>query len=200
MRRFAKKLALLALTAGMALAVGACEKTRDELQPDMDRVMDGDHGVQCANLREMATQIAPKVLACVPVASSPGPVTVTMLHMENRTEDMPGRNLDIYLAKIESLLNDASTSNKLQFRVTEMELAQLQAQALGGVSRDTYGDAGRTTPPPSAAVPPVYVLHGTVWSMVQGRTTYHLFKFNLTNLSTAVSTGLGSYEVRTLND
>jgi hypothetical protein len=181
--------------------VGGCEKTRDELQPDMDRVMAKDHGPQCANLREMATIMAPKVLACRDVATNPNRSTIAMLHMENKTEDMRGRDLDIYVAKLSGLLQQAEASDRVLFKATAMELDQLRAQALGAGPQDQYGDAGRTTPPPAPAEPPIrYALHGTVYSMVQGRTTYYLFQFYLTDLRTGGRSWSDQYEVRTLND
>jgi hypothetical protein len=196
---FAKKVALVALTAGIALAGAGCEKTRDELQPDMDRVRAGDHGPQCANLREMATIMAPKVLACRDIAQNPNRITVAMLHMDNKTEDMRGRDLDIYVARLSGLLQSAEASDRVLFVETAKDLAQLQADALGGVPRDPYGDAGRTTPAPTGQIPAQFALHGTVYSMVQGRTNYYLFQFKLTNLVTGGVSWSDQYDVRTLN-
>jgi hypothetical protein len=196
MRLFVKNLVVLTVAAGMALAGVGCEKSRDELRPDMDRVMDGDRGMQSRDLREMAARLAPDLLACADVARNPFRVTIVMKGMDNRTEDMRGRDLTIYVAKLTSLLNTAQTSDRLLF---VENLAKLQAmRAQEGMSADPFGDAGRV-PTADQRLVPQYYLGGEIYSMVNGRTTYYLVQFSLTNFSTGAKVWNGSYEVRTLN-
>jgi hypothetical protein len=180
----------------MALASVGCEKSRDELRPDMDRVMDGDRGMQSRDLREMAARLAPDLLACNDVARNPFRVTIVMKGMDNHTEDMPGRDLTIYVAKLTSLLNTSQTADRLLF---VENLAKLQAmRGQEGMGSDPFGDAGRV-PSGDMRMVPQYYLSGELYSMASGRTTYYLVQFHLTNFSTGAQVWNGSYEVRTLN-
>jgi len=193
---FTKNVAVLALAAGFVLAGAGCEKTRDELRPDMDTVMSGDHGPQSRDLREMASRLAPDLLQCADVVRNPYRVTIVMKDMANKTEDMPGRDMSIYVAKLTSLLNTGVTADRLLFVEQAATLQNMQAQELG--NQDPFGDAGRA-PTASQRILPQFALYGEVRSMVNGRTTYYLFTFHLTNLTTGGQSWNNSYEVRTLN-
>jgi hypothetical protein len=196
MRLFTKNAAVLTLAAGVALAGAGCEKSRDEMRPDMDKVVSGDRGPQSRDLREMASRLAPDLLQCNDIVRNPYRVTIVMKDMANKTEDMPGRDLTIYVAKLTSLLNTGVTADRLLFVEQQATLRNMQAQELG--NPDPFGDAGRA-PTTDPRIVPQFALYGEVRSMVSGRTTYYLFQFHLTNLTTGAQVWNGSYDVRTLN-
>ena len=196
MRLLTKNLALLTLTGGVALAGAGCEKSRDEMRPDMDKVESGEHGPQSRDLREMASRLAPDLLQCSDVVRNPYRVTIVMKDMANKTEDMPGRDMNIYVAKLTSLLNTGVTADRLLFVEQQATLRNMQSQELG--NPDPFGDAGRV-PTQDPRILPQYALYGEVRSMNNGRTTYYLFQFHLTNLTTGAQVWNGSYDVRTLN-
>jgi len=193
---FAKNVVVLALAAGFALAGAGCEKTRDELRPDMDTIRGDTRGLQARDLREMASRLAPDLLQCADIVRNPYRVTIVMKDMANKTDNMPGRELTIYVAKLTSLLNTGVTADRLLFVEQQATLRNMQAQELG--NPDPFGDAGRA-PTADPRVLPQFALYGEVRSMVSGRTTYYLFTFHLTNLTTGGQSWNGSYEVRTLN-
>jgi hypothetical protein len=196
MRLFTKNVAVLTLAAGVALAGAGCEKSRDELRPDMDKVVSGDRGPQSRDLREMASRLAPDLLTCNDIVRNPYRVTIVMKEMANKTEDMPGRDLTIYVAKLTSLLNTGVTADRLLFVEQQATLRNMQSQELG--NPDPFGDAGRA-PSTDPRILPQFALYGEVRSMASGRTTYYLFQFHLTNLTTGAQVWNGSYDVRTLN-
>jgi Peptidoglycan-synthase activator LpoB len=183
----------------MALSFAGCEKSRDELQPDMDKVMEGDHGPQCANLREMASRLAPSVLQCNDIARNPNRIVVVMENMENKTEDMHGQDMDIYLAKLVGDLNTPATQDRILFREQAAKVQQFQAKE-GIGNPDTFEDSARTGQPTSTIIPAQYVMYGTVFSMHNKRTTYYLFQFHLTNIVTGAQVWSGQYDVRSLNE
>jgi hypothetical protein len=199
--KLTKNLAVAALACTVGIAAAGCEKSREEMRPDMDKIMSGERGPQSRDLREMASRLAPDVLQARDIAASPYRAIVVMKHMDNKTEDMPGRNLDIYLAKLTGLLNSAAASDRILFKEEAATLANLQAQELGGRPRDPFEEAGRTNvpPPTPTELQPQFALYGTVYSMNNGRTSYYLFQFKLTNLLTGGVSWSGQYEVRTLN-
>ncbi len=195
----AAKLAILTLAAAMTFSFAACEKSRDELQPDMDKVVDGDHGPQCANLREMASRLAPSVLQCDDIVRNPNRIVVVMENMENKTEDMHGQDMDIYLAKLVGDLNNPSTADRIVFREQAAKIQEFQAKE-GIGNPDAFEDSARTGQPTSGGIIPVqYVMHGTVYSKKNNRTSYYLFQFHLTNIHSGVQVWSGQYDVRTLN-
>jgi PBP1b-binding outer membrane lipoprotein LpoB len=196
MRLFTKNVAVLTLAAGFALAGAGCEKTRDELRPDLDRTVSGDHGPQSRDLREMAAQMAPSLLACNDIVRNPNRITVVMKDMTNKTEDMPGRDMTIYVAKLTGLLNTAVASDRILFVEQQATLRNLQAQEVG--NPDPFGEAGRA-PTTDPRIVPQFALYGTVFSQNNGRTTYYLFQFHMTNLTTGGQSWSGEYETRTLN-
>jgi hypothetical protein len=196
MRLFTKNLAMVAVAAGMALAGAGCDKSREELQPDVNQVLNGNRKIQSANLNEMASKLAPDLLACADVARNPFRVTIVMKGMDNRTEDMPGRDLTIYVAKLTSLLNTGATADRLMFVENLAKLTAMRQQE--GMSADPFGDAGRV-PSTDQRLVPQYYLTGELMSMREGRTTYYLMMFHLTNFQTGAQVWNGNYELRTLN-
>jgi PBP1b-binding outer membrane lipoprotein LpoB len=147
-------------------------------------------------LREMAANLAPKVLECDDVRKSGGPVSVVVKNMTNKTRDIGGQDMDIYVAKLAGLLNTNVTKDRLTFVEERATLQNMQAQELG--SPDPYGQAGRV-PAADGRVLPQYALYGTVYSLDGCATTYYYFEFKLTNLVTGVEAWHGDYDVRTLN-
>src|SRR5512137_2926539 len=100
-----KNVMTAAVAAGMVLAVTGCGPSARELRPDPDSLVVGDRGVQCRDLREMAARLAPDLLASPVVVRSPTLVTVMMMDMANKTENERGRDMNIYLGQLTSLLN-----------------------------------------------------------------------------------------------
>jgi len=191
-----KNLAILTLTAITALAGAGCEKTRDQLRPDMDVVRSDDRRLQSRDLREMASRLAPDLMQCNDVVRNPYRVTIVMKDMANKTEDMRGRDMNIYVAKLTSLLNTGVTADRLLFVEQQATLRNLQAQETGAA--DPFGEAGRA-PTTDPRLVPQFALYGEVYSQTNRATTYYLFMFHMTNLTTGAQVWNGSYEVRTLN-
>jgi hypothetical protein len=183
-----RTMALAVLVGSLGFGIAGCDKSRDEMRPDMDAIHSGDHGPQARDLREMANQMAPDLVACKDIALSPTRVIIVQDHMENRTEDMPGRDMDIYLAKLVGLLNRPVTADKIIFLESRETMAQMQARELGGNAN------------PSAAMQAQYALHGVVRSMANRKTTYYLFTMTLTNLQTRQQVWNKQYEVLSLTD
>ncbi len=196
MRLFTKNMAVLGVAAGLALAGVGCDKTRDELRPNMDTIRGDTRGLQCRDLREMASRLAPKVMQCDDIVRNPFRVTVVMKDMLNKTEDMPGRPMDIYLAKLEGLLNTPETKDRILF-VAQRTVTE-GYQASEGARPAIGEDVGRA-PTVGTRIIPQFALNGTVYSMRNGPTTYYLFKFKLTNIDTGGESWSGDYEVQTLN-
>jgi len=196
MRLWTKNMAVLGLAAGVALAGAGCEKSRDEMRPSMDTIRSDERGPQCRDLREMASRLAPQVLQCNDIVRNPTRIIVVMKDMVNKTEDMPGRDMNIYVAKLTGLLNTPAAADRILFVEQAATLANMQNQELG--NPDPFGDAGRA-PTVSQRYVPQFALYGTVYSMNNGATSYYLFQFHLTNLTTGGQSWSGEYEVRTLN-
>ena len=186
--RIGLKLALAVLAGSLGLGIAGCEKSRDEMRPDIDAIHSGDHGPQARDLREMAAQMAPDLVACKDIALSPTRSIIVMDHMENKTEDMPGRDMDIYLAKLVGLLNTPATADKIIFLESRDKIAQMQA-----------AEFGTANPNPSGAMQAQYYLHGTARSMANRKNTYYQFTMTLTNLQTRVQVWSKQYEVLSLN-
>ena len=196
---FAKNVVVLALAAGFALAGAGCDKTRDELRPDMDTIRSDTRGLQARDLREMASRLAPDLLQCADIVRNPYRVTIVMKDMANKTDNsLRGQDMNIYVAKLTSLLNTGVTADRMLFVEQQATLRNMQAQELG--TPDPFGDAGRA-PTADPRILPQFALYGEVRSMTNtnGRTTYYLFQFHLTNLTTGGQSWNGSYEVLTLN-
>ena len=196
MDRILKRVAAVAVTAAVALAGTGCGPSHEEMRPDKDAIVVGDHGPQCRDLRELAARLAPGLLACNDIVRNPNRITVVVKNMANKTEDMPGRDMTIYVKKLAGLLNTNVTADRMQFVEEQATLRNLQAQELG--SADPFGEAGRA-PTADPRLLPQYALYGTVYSMNSGRTSYYYFEFKLTNLTTGAEAWHGDYDVRTLN-
>ncbi len=142
----------LAAVLGMAV-VGCGEKSRAEMRPDMDKVVSNEHGLQSRDLREMTDRMAPDMLTISEITQSPYRVTIVVKGVQNKTEDMPGRNMDIYAARLAGLLNQAPTRDRLLFVEEKATLEKLQNEELGG----TPGTAA----PGDTRIKPQYALYGT---------------------------------------
>src|ERR1035437_3115680 len=99
------KLAVLAVGTAITLSIGACDKNRDEMRPDMDTVMSHERGMQSRDLREMTDKLAPDLLQIPEIANNPTRVVIVMKPIENKLESEQGRDLTIYVARLKSLLN-----------------------------------------------------------------------------------------------
>ncbi|HEY4330180.1 MAG TPA: hypothetical protein VGN88_10630 [Phycisphaerae bacterium] len=194
---FVKNVAVLALAAGVAMAGFGCEKSRDEMRPDMDRVMSGDHGPQSRDLREMAQRLAPDLLQINEIKNSPYKITVVMKHMDNKTEDRRGRDMDIYVVELAGLLRGDVASTQIQFVEEWSKTLQLQQEELGNA--DPTEDRSRNPNAPDTRIKPQYALYGTVYSMVEGRTSFYVIEFKLVNILTSAFVWSRNYDVRTLN-
>jgi hypothetical protein len=197
MRRFARVLTLAAVTASIALAGAGCEASRDEMRPDMDKVISGEQGLQSRDLREMTNQMAPDLLQIREIVANPNRIVVTIRPPKNMTESERGRDMTIYVARLKALLNSSASRDRIAFIEDAETLRQYQAQELGG--SDPYGDAGRTQGAPDRRVRPQYVLTGEIYEKNEGRTRYYLCTFHLTDIVTGVQVWEKPYEVRTLN-
>ncbi|MGN6368334.1 MAG: hypothetical protein ACTHN5_08755 [Phycisphaerae bacterium] len=196
----AKCVAVCGIIGAVAVGLGGCEKDRNEMRPDMDTVQSGEHGLQSRDLREMTSKLAPDLVAIPEIAQNPYRVTIVMKSIENKTEDMPGRNMDIYIARLKGLLNSAQTRDRLLFVSDRATLERLQSEELGGNNNDPFEDASRGGPQPQdPRIKPQYALAGTFYSMNNGKTTYYLCQFRLTSLTTGAEVWTGQYEVKTLN-
>jgi hypothetical protein len=191
-------IACLALSAACFAGFAGCEKSRDEMRPDMDRVVSGERGLQSRDLREMTDKMAPDLLQIPEIVQNPYRVTVVMKTPKNKFESDPTRDLTIYVARLKALLNSSSARDKIAFVEEQQTLRNFQAQELG--NRDPFEDASRN---PGAntdpRVRPQYVLTGDFYEMNNGRTSYFLCTFHLLDINTGVQVWEKPYEVRTLN-
>ncbi len=187
-----KKLTLACVATILACAVVGCgEKSRAEMRPDMDKVVSDEHGLQSRDLREMTDRLAPDLLTIPEITQSPYRVTIVVKSIDNKTEDMPGHDLDIYVHRLAGLLNQAPTRDRLLFVEQKAVLEKMQNEELGG----TPG----TATPGDTRIKPQYALYGTISSMDNNKTTYYYCEFKLTSLLTGAEVWQGHYEVRTLN-
>jgi PBP1b-binding outer membrane lipoprotein LpoB len=189
-----KRTAILGLVAVMACSFVGCggeDKDRSDMRPDMDKVVSGEHGLQSRDLREMTDKMAPDMLTAPEIAQNPYRAVIVVKGVQNKTEDMPGRNLDIYAARLAGLLNQAATRDRLSFVEEKAVTEQLQNEELGGVPGVKAAGDTRTKPQ--------YALYGTFYSQDNGKTTYYLCQFKLTSLLTGQEVWQNQYEVRTLN-
>lgn len=193
------KLAVLGLSVTLAAAFSGCDKSRDEMRPDMDKVVSGEHGLQSGDIRQIAALLAPDLLKIPEIAQSPYRVTVVVTGVENKTEDMPGRNLDIYAARLADNLNTVTGRTQIAFVENQGKLNAIRQQELGGPAGPVTEDNRYGAPPTDPRVKPQYALYGTIYSQDNGKTTYYLCDFKLTNLATGVQTWSNHYEVRTGN-
>ncbi|HUO09197.1 MAG TPA: hypothetical protein VM008_12900 [Phycisphaerae bacterium] len=200
--RIAKIAAVVGIAGAVAAGLSGCEKSRDEMRPDMDKVQSDEKGLQARDLREMTNKMAPDLLSIDEIARSPYRVTVVMKSIDNKTEDMQGRNLDIYVARLVGLLNSAQSRDRILFVENRATLEKLQSEELGGgPNKDTFEDSSRTDAPPpqDPRIKPQFALYGTFYSMNNGKTSYYLCQFKMTSLTTGAQVWTGQYEVSTLN-
>lgn len=195
----AAKLAAVCLGAALMAGVAGCDNTHDTMRPDMDKVEPGEHGLQSADLRQMTSKLAPDLLAIPEIANSPYRAVIVVKGVQNKTEDMPGRNMDIYTARLAGLLAQYG-GDRVVFVDEQAHLAQMQSAELNRPGMVTEDESRTGQPPANPRQQPEYYLDGTFYSMNNGKTTYYLCQFQLTNLVTGVRVwGPRQYETRTLN-
>jgi PBP1b-binding outer membrane lipoprotein LpoB len=189
-----KRTAILGLIAVLACSFVGCggeDRERSEMRPDMDKVVSGEHGLQSRDLREMTDRMAPDLLQIPEIAQNQYKAIIVVKGVQNKTEDTPGRNLDIFVTRLAGLLNQSATRDRLTFVEEKATLEQFQNEELGGTPGiKTPGDT-RTKPQ--------YALYATISSMDNGKTTYYLCQFKLTSLLTGQIVWTNQYETRTLN-
>src|SRR5258706_16281072 len=97
---FLEKSAILTLTAGLTLAAGGgCEKSRNEMRPDMDKVVSNAHGLQSRDLREMTDKLAPDLLQIDEIKANPNKITIVVKGVKNGMEGEGSRNVDIFVRR-----------------------------------------------------------------------------------------------------
>jgi hypothetical protein len=195
--KVATRLAALALAANALVALPGCEKSRDEMRPDMDTVMSGEKGLQSRDLREMTDKMAPDLLRIPEIVQNPTRVVVVMKPIQNKLETNPTRDLTIYVARLKTLLNSSSARDRMAFVEDQATLRRMQGEEFG--NRDPFEDASRNGIPNDPRVKPQYALFGTFYEMRNTRTSYFLCTFRMTDLRTGVQVWENSYEVRALN-
>jgi hypothetical protein len=195
----AAKLAAVCLGGFLLVAAAGCDNTHDTMRPDMDTVVKGDHGLQSADLRQMTSKMAPDLLQIPEIVQNPYRVTVVVKGVQNKTEDMPGRNLDIYAARLAGLLNSSQARDRMLFVEERATLENLQNQELGNRGPNFEDETRTGQPPANPRIQPQFALYGTFYSQAGGRTTYYLCQFQLTDLRTGAKVWENQYEVRTLN-
>jgi len=189
-------LAAATLAAGMIFSSAGCEN-HDSMRPDMDKVMQGDHGPQSADIREMASRLAPQLLQCDDIVHNQFKAVIVVKHMENKTHEQ-GVDQDIFLAKLAGNLASANTSDRIAFVEEKRKGDAMVGEELGGTG-DFIEDAARTGQSTGIQTrTPQYFLYGTVYNMNGGKTTYYLFQFKLMRADRMI-VWERQYEVRTLN-
>jgi PBP1b-binding outer membrane lipoprotein LpoB len=193
------KIAVCTLALGLALAGVGCEKSRDEMRPNMDRVSGHERGLQSRDLREMTDRMAPDMLTIPEIVQNPTKITIVMKPIENKTAQ-PERDLTIFVARLKNLLNSNASRDRLAFVEDQATLRALQAQELGS-GQPGFEDGGRTGPIINSdpRIVPQYVLWGTFYEMDSGHSSYFLCEFRLTNINTGKQVWTHQYEVKTLN-
>jgi hypothetical protein len=191
-----KWMAASAVVACLVLGVAGCET----VPPDMDTRVSGQPGLQSRDLREMTDRMAPDLLAIPEITQNPTRVVIAMKSIQNKTESEPGRNFDIYVARLKTLLNNSKCRDRLAFVEQKADLDRIRGEELGGGNPDPYEQGSRTgVAPVDPRVLPQFALWGTFYSKYDGKTTYYLCTFRLTNFATGVQVWENSYEVSTLN-
>jgi hypothetical protein len=188
-----------AVLACLVLGFAGCEQSRDEMRPDLDKVVGGEKGMQSRDLREMTDRMAPDLLTIPEIANNPYRAVVVMKSIQNKTENEPGRDFDIYIARLKTLLNSSKCRDRIAFTEDRATLQKIQGEELGG-GQDSFEDSSRGGPAPAdPRVKPQYALKGIFYSKHDDKTTYYLCTFQLTDLHNGLQVWEGSYEVRTLN-
>jgi len=190
-------LAGLCLTAALAAGIGGCEKSRDEMRPDMDTVMT-EGGLQSRDLREMTDKMAPDLLQIPQIVNNPYKVTIVVKGVKNGLEGEQGRDIDIFVARLAGLLNGHAARDRVSFVEERATVDRFASQELG--NHDPFEEGSRIQGgPPSPTITPQFVLYGEFRSMRNSQTTYYLCQFKLTNLTTREIVWQNQYETRTLN-
>jgi hypothetical protein len=186
----------LCLTAALAGGFAGCDKSRDEMRPDMDTVMT-ENGLQSRDLREMTDKMAPDLLQIPQIVNNPYKVTIVVKGVRNGLEGEQGRDIDIFVARLAGLLNSSSARDRISFVEERATVDRMAAQELG--NRDPFEEASRQPMAPSPSIQPQFALYGEFRSMRNSKTTYYLCQFKLTNLTTREIVWQNQYETRTLN-
>ena len=194
--KLTQRIALVSLAAALAFPIVGCATSRDQMRPDMDKVISGEQGLQSRDLREMTDKMAPDLLQIPQIAQSPTKIVIVMKPIVNKLESRPTEDLTIYVARLKALLT-ANARDRIAFVEERETLQNYQQQELG--NRDPFEDAARNGQPADRRQLPQYVLHGTFYEKYEGKTSYYLCSFQLTDINTGVQVWENSYEVRTLN-
>lgn len=197
---FPKYFAAVTLCAAATLPFAGCEKSHSEMRPDMDRVMSGDSGPQSADLREMASRLAPQVLQCRDIVENPYRAVIVCKSMDNQTSSKAGQSMNIYLKKLAGDLGSFAASDRVSFVEEAAVTNNMIAQEIGNTNPDPTEDAARTGQTGGGVNRrlPQYFLYGTVYDLPNARTNFYLFQFKLTKTNGEI-VWTGQYEVRTLN-
>jgi len=194
----------LASVAGAALAAGVagltgCESTptKSDLRPGNSDLVVGDRGMQSKDLIEMTDKMAPDLLKIPEISRNPNKIVIVMKPIVNQTEDQPGRDMTIYVARIRSLLNQHAR-DRLAFVEEKKTTENYQAQE-GTGNTDIMEEGSRGPGQPPTRIVPQYILKGVFYSKAERATTFYLCTFQLTNMKSGEIVWENSYEVRTLN-
>jgi hypothetical protein len=191
------QLALITLAASGLLAFPGCEKSRDEMRPDMDKIVE-ESGLQSRDLREMTDRMAPKLLAIKEIAGSPYKVIVVCEGVTNKMEGEETRDIDIYIARLAGLLNSSAARDRMTFVEKRPVVDKMAAEELG--NRDPMEQGSRyPSQAPNPQLTAQYALYGEFRSMRNSKTTYYLCTFKFTNLNTRAIVWQDMYDTRTLN-
>lgn len=196
--RLPTRLLMATLLTASCLSVVACEKDRDEMRPDMDKVVSGERGLQSRDLREMTDRMAPDLLQIPQIVQNPTRITVVMKPVKNMTETNQGEDMTIFVARLKTNLNKSITRDRIAFVMEQKDLRQVQGEELG--SPDQFEDGSRGGQPADPRVLPQYELTGTIYEKYEGKTSYYLCTFDLNDIHTGVNVWEGSYETKTLNN
>jgi hypothetical protein len=188
-------LALAAVAVCTLSALPACEKSRDEMRPDMDKIST-ENGLQSRDLREMTDKMAPDLLAIPEIAQSPTKVTIVVKGVINKLDGNQTRDLSIYAARLAGLLATAA-HDRIAFVEESATVNRIASEELG--NPDPFETASRNPGAPSAKIQPQYALYGEFHSMRNSKNTYYLCQFKLLNIVTGQLVWQNQYETLTLN-
>ncbi len=194
------RIAKFVLAAGIVAAcvgVAACDKDREEMRPDMDKVVSGERGLQSRDLREMTDRMAPDLLQIPQISQNPNRVTIVMKPVKNMTESSQGEDMTIFVARLKALLQQHA-NDRVAFVMEQKDLRQVQNEELG--SPDPMEDAAKGGQAPDQRQLPQYELTGTIYEKWEGKTSYYLCTFDLNDIHTGVNVWEGHYETKTLNE
>ncbi len=188
-------LATLTLAVASLLATPGCDKSRDEMRPDMDKVAT-ENGLQSRDLREMTDKMAPDLLAIPEIVQSPTKITVVVKGVINKLDGNQTRDLSIYAARLAGLLAKAA-HDRIAFVEESATVNRIASEELG--NSDPFEQGSRNPGAPSARIVPQYALYGEFYSMHNSKNTYYLCQFKLLNIVTGQPVWTNQYETLTLN-